>query len=315
MGSSGAPKQRGRGRAGLVACLAVLGTACVSFGYRSTEPIREQRDPSTILIGSFDFAESAVIAHLYAQALAAEGFQTKVLERVASREIMQPALEQGHVDIVPEYQGTLVEFLAPGSASASANATHGRLSALLADKDLVALDFAPAQNQNVIAVTSVMSGQHALQKISDLQPISRELTFGGPPECPSRPLCLKGLETTYGLSFREFQPLDAGGPLTVAALRARDIDVALLFATDPSIGNENFVALQDDMGLQPAENIVPVLRQELLDEHGSDLSEPLDAVSKHLTLDALRELNARAAENDRTPMQIAREWLEQKGLV
>ena len=126
------------------------------------------------------------------------------------------------------------------------------------------LDYASAQDRNEIVVTRRTAQRFDLHTISDLRPVASDLDFGGPPECPSRPHCLQGLESLYDLHFASFHPLDAGGPLTVAALKEAQIDVGLMFTTDPQISRNGFVALRDDRHLHPAENVVPVVRPKSL---------------------------------------------------
>ena len=117
-----------------------------------------------------------------------------------------------------------------------------------------------------------------------------ELVLGGPPECPTRPLCQQGLRDVYGASFADFVALDAGGPVTRQALDNGGVDVALLFRTDPQL--TDYVELTDDRHLQPAENVTPLARVEVIDRWGTDVSAPLDAVSSELDTDTLRQLNA-----------------------
>lgn len=268
---------------------------------------------STIIIGSFDFTESAILSNLYAEVLRTSGFDVKV-ESVATREIMQPALEQGFIDLVPEYQGTLLHFLHPESDAYTDLDEEFALDVALEKRDLVALDAAPGQNQNVIVVTSETASEHNLETISDLEDLAGEMVFGGPPECPARPLCLKGLIDVYGLEFEKFQSLDAGGPLTLAALTGGEIDVGLMFGTDPAIDRDGLVVLTDDRNLQPAENIVPVVRADVLRGQG-EMSEPLAELSSRLTTETLRQLNSRVDDAGLTPERAALEWLEQEGLV
>jgi osmoprotectant transport system substrate-binding protein len=282
---------------------------------------KEIRPPDdAILVGAFDFGESEVLAHIYAGALEARGYPVHVLDRVASREIMEPALEQGRVDLVPEYQGTLLRFLDPDTDAGPGGADHARsqredLAELLEERDMLALEPSLATNSNVIVVTQETAERFDLSTISDLEEPDDELVFGGPPECPSRPLCLLGLEDTYELGFRAFQPLDAGGPLTLGALLAGEVDVALLFETDPDISGHDLVILRDDRHLQPAENVMPVLRQEVLDEHGEGVTEILDEISAAMTTEDLRGLNSRIDDEAVAPVDAAEQWLDEEGLA
>ncbi len=140
-----------------------------------------------------------------------------------------------------------------------------------------------------------------------------EFRFGGPPECPEREFCLQGLETVYGLEFAEFVPLDAAGPITIAALEGGDVDIALLFSSQGVIAEKGWVVLEDDMGLQPAENLVPAIRQAVVDEYGEDLTNLLDEVSEKIEQEALIEMNKRADIDGEDPAVIAGEWLDENG--
>jgi osmoprotectant transport system substrate-binding protein len=144
--------------------------------------------------------------------------------------------------------------------------------------------------------------------------IASQLVLGGPPECPERPFCLQGLEGTYGLEFKEFSPLDAGGPLTVEALKSGNIQVGLLFTSDPAIAVNDFVLLEDDKQLQLADNLVPVVRSEILDDM-RDAADLLDAVMAELSQDALTALNRAVVVDQETAAGAAEAWLTEIGLL
>ena len=138
----------------------------------------------------------------------------------------------------------------------------------MAGRGLVAARPAPAQDANAIVVTAATAARYGLRSIADLARVAPGLVFGGPPECPGRAYCLPGLQRAYGLRFKAFIPLDAGGPLTLQALEAGNIGVALLFTTDPGIPARHLVVLADDRGLQPAENITPLVRRDVIARYG-----------------------------------------------
>lgn len=300
----------------LIAALTFASACVVAGGPRGrTEDVPARTD--AVVVGAFNFSESRVLAEVFRQALAAAGYEAEVLGEVGSREIMEPALEQGEVDLVPEYLGTALTFMDPDVALTvtGLQAAHSELQARFATRGVHVLTPSPGENRNEIVVTKETQERYGLRDISDLRGVAGELVVGGPPECPSRPLCLQGLEDVYKLRFQRFAPLDVGGPTTIAALRAGDVDVALLFTTNPAIDLYDFVVLRDDMALQPAENIVPVIRDDVVERHGDRLVRTLDAVTSKLTNGALRRLNARA-EIDLLPSEeVANEWLEQQGLL
>jgi osmoprotectant transport system substrate-binding protein len=176
----------------------------------------------------------------------------------------------------------------------------------------VAAHPAPAQDNNAIVVTSSTAARYHLRTIADLAPVARRLVFGGPPECPERAYCLEGLERTYGLQFKDFAATDSGGPLTRQALLTGQVDVGLMFTTDPSIAAHHLVVLSDNRALQPAENITPLLSRRTLTRHGPRLLAALDAVSARLSTATLRRLDARVSEGGRAPREVAERWLERQ---
>ena len=275
-----------------------------------------RRRPTGVIVAAFGFSESHILGELYAQAMEAKGIPVRRAFDLASREVVEPALEQGVVDFVPEYSGTALEFLnrAAGQATSDPAATYGLLRAAFSTRGVTALDPAPAQNQNAVAVQESTAQHFGLTKVSDLRPYAYDMVFGGPPECPERRFCLAGLIAVYGLAFKEVRALDAGGPLTIGALEGDEIDVGLMFTTSPAVGTSRLVLLADDRGLQPAENVVPVVRSSVLERHGDDLRDAVNAVSGLLTTEELVGLNRRVDLDGQTPHEAARAWLSLRGL-
>jgi osmoprotectant transport system substrate-binding protein len=251
---------------------------------------------------------------MYAQALENAGCDIDVRDNLGDREVVFPALEAGEIDLVPEYVGTLLEFLNEGAGEASADldASLAALQERLTEVDMTALEPSDAQDRNALAVTRATADERSLTTVSDLQPIAGELTLGGPPECPERPLCQPGYEEVYGLTFAEFRPLDAGGPLTFEALEGGDIDVAVVFSSQGALADENIVVLEEDMELQPAENVLPVIRNDVLND---TVETTLDEISALLTTEELKELNRRVDVDKEDAEDVARSWLEDNDLI
>jgi osmoprotectant transport system substrate-binding protein len=142
--------------------------------------------------------------------------------------------------------------------------------------------------------------------------IASQLVLAGPPECPERPFCLKGLTATYGITFKEFKATDAGGPITVEALKKGDAQVGLLFTSDPGIAVNGFVLLQDDKQLQLADNLVPVVRQDAIDANPV-ISDALNAVMAKLDQATLTDLNKQVTVDGKAAAEVATAWVEAQG--
>ena len=181
-------------------------------------------------IASFDFAESVLLAEMYAQVIESTGIPVVRLGAIGPREIIAPALELDQIDLVPEYLGTALQYAGAPEPDPDTDSALAELDARLSQRGLTALDAAAAQDKNVFAVTAELADEHELENISDLSPLAAELRFGGPPECPDRPFCLAGLESVYGLRFAEFVP-HRSLRFTAEALRREEIDVGLMFST------------------------------------------------------------------------------------
>jgi osmoprotectant transport system substrate-binding protein len=138
--------------------------------------------------------------------------------------------------------------------------------------------------------------------------LSTTLTLGGPPECPERPFCLLGLQETYGLEFKEFVPLDVAGPLTVQALSGGQIQVGMLLTSDPAIATNGFVLLEDDKQLQLADNLIPVVRKEIVDANPG-VAEVLNLVMSRLTQEELTNLNKAVTVDLKSSADVAGEWI------
>jgi osmoprotectant transport system substrate-binding protein len=271
----------------------------------------------TIKLGSTNFAEQLVVAELYGQVLEANGYKIERKLNLGAREIVAPALESGQIDLYPEYLATYVVYLTKDQKTATTDAatTHRNLAEALKSKNLTVLDYAPAVDVNGFVVTKATADKYKLTRISDLAPVAKDLVIGGPPECPNREFCLQGLDKTYGLKFKDFKALDVGGPLTVAALKGNQIDLAVLFTTDAVIQAESFVLLRDDKNLQLADNIAPVVRNDVLSKAPADFKTLLNGVSKVLTTEELTGLNRKVGLDKQDPKAAAAAWLKMKSLV
>jgi len=293
---------------GLVLALVILLAGC-DRGPAAPPPPAEDPARPTIQLASFDFQESELLGRLYGQALRQHGFPVELVVQLGAREVVTPALEQGKIDMVPEYLGSALNFLNDRSrvATADPTLTHARLEQAFAPRGVSVLAFAPAQNRNGFVVTGDLARRSDLEKISDLARGADQMVFGGPPECPQRPLCLQGLQDLYKLRFERFEAM-ASRKVTADALQHGEIDVGMIDTTDPNLIGADLVQLVDDRHLQPAENVVPVLRREVVDAYGPRLVRLLNAVSGQLTTAELTRLNRQVAEGEPVA-DVVEAWL------
>ncbi|HEY4845072.1 MAG TPA: ABC transporter substrate-binding protein [Candidatus Dormibacteraeota bacterium] len=291
--------------------LALVTTSCGSSGGTSSSTSK-----GTIRIASFNFSESIILAHIYGDALANKGYTITYRDKLGNREIVEPSLENGLIDLYPGYAATDLNFADKRQgvaleAGTDAAANVQKLNARLSSKGIKALDPSPAVDQNAFAVTKAEADQYHLTKLSDVTPaIASQWTLGGPPECPQRPFCAPGLESVYGLKFKAFKSLDTGGPLTFAALKQGAINIGLVFSSDGGITANNFVVLEDDKHLQQADNIVPLIRTDVATAEVVSL---LNSVDAKLNTPDLTALNKSADVDKQDPADLAKTWVTGHG--
>jgi osmoprotectant transport system substrate-binding protein len=278
----------------------------------SGAPTDGQTADGKVIFAGFNFTESTILAHLYAEAAEAAGIASQVDESVGSREVMNPMLFDGEVAVVPEYVGAALVSMG-GEATDDAEDAVEDLRQAMEEQDIGVLELADAENNNAVAVTLETATQFEMRTLTDLEPLAPDLTLGGPETCPARPLCIPGLEETYGISFGDFIALDPGVP-TASALAQGLIDAAVVFTTDATISVFTLVLLDDDKGLYPAQNVVPVVRQDVLDAY-PDLELALNRVTRELTTRDLRAMNYTVTITGERPEEAARTWLEDKGIL
>jgi len=291
--------------------LALLTTSCGSTG----GPSSSASPKGTITIASFNFSESIILAHIYGEALKNKGYTIKYRDKLGNREIVEPALETGQIDLYAGYAATDLNFVDKRQsvdleAGTDAQANVQKLNARLSSKAIKALDPSPAVDQNAFAVTKAEADQNHLTKLSDVTAVASGWTLGGPPECPQRPFCKPGLEQTYGLHFKAFKALDAGGPLTYAAFKSGAINIGLVFSSDGGISANNLVVLEDDKHLQQADNIVPLIRNAVAN---SEVTSLLNSIDSKLNTPDLTALNKSADVDKEDPADLATKWVKDHG--
>lgn len=267
-----------------------------------------------IVIGSANFPESEIIATIYSLALQDAGFDVTENFNIGAREIYLAAVEEGSVDLVPDYTGNLLYFLDEDATAASSEDIAAALPDALEANGLVAYEQAPAEDKDSITVTAETAQEWGLTSIADLAAHNDELKLAAAPEFAERTYGLPGLEEKYGVIPSEFVPIsDGGGPATVGALLDGSVQAADIYTTTPAIANEDLVVLEDPENNFTAQNVIPILNA---DAASAEIEAVLNPISEALTTEDLIALNDRVSGDEKAePSTAAQEWLEEKGLL
>jgi osmoprotectant transport system substrate-binding protein len=306
-----------RSTRGVIAAGAVLaGAALLLAGCSSSSSLsgtsKSTSTKTTITIGSAAFPENVVLGNIYGQALAANGFTVKYDLSIGQRAAYIPALEKGEVNLIPEYSGSILDFL---SKSATANSPSDVKTALdkALPKGLTALTPSSAADSDSLNVTQAFASKYNLTSIADLKNVPH-LSLAANPEFQTRPDGIKGLESVYGLTGISFQSInDSGGPATLKALLAGTVDTADIYSTTPSILSSNLVTLTDPKSLFASQEVVPIVSSSKV---SAKLTSVLNKVSAALTTKDLTEFNTETSDatNPVAPVVVAQKWLKKENL-
>lgn len=295
--------------AGLVLVPLAL-TACGGGDPTSESTTGGSAAAGTITVGSANFPENVLLAEIYAGALRADGLEVTTNLNIGSRETYLPALEDGSIDLMPEYTGALLLNLDPDATAVSSDDVYAALGEALPDT-LTALTPSEAEDKDSIVVTTATAEKYDLTSIGDLADVAGDLTLGAPPEFKEHAQGWPGLQKVYGVTFGTFKALDVAGPLTVSALKNGQVDAADLFSTDPSIAENDFVVLEDPEFLFTAQNVVPVIAT---DKATGTTTATLDAVSAALTTADLTAMLERTVLGKEDAADVAQDWLTEHQL-
>ena len=287
--------------------LAACGSAESVGGNASTGS--SENGSTTLVVGSQDYYSNEIIAEAYAQALEGAGFAVDRQMRIGQREVYMPELEAGSIDVFPEYTGNLLQYLDSDATARSTDEVYSALQTAL-PSGLRALEQAPATDQDSYVVTTDFAAAHSLTSIGDLTNAGA-LTLGGNSELRTRPYGPTGLSDLYGVTVN-FTPIeDSGGPLTVKALKDGDIQLANIYSSDPALADGTLTVLTDPKGLFLASHVVPLASARVDDATAA----VINRVSAALEPADLVEMNRASTQEQRSASQIAREWLDSKGLL
>jgi osmoprotectant transport system substrate-binding protein len=288
-------------------------TACgggSSGGGPLAAPAASPAASDTIVVGSANFPENVLLAQIYAGALSAKGVKTSTKLNIGSREAYIPALEDGSIDLIPEYSGNLLAYLKKDSPEVSSDDVYKALQTALPAK-LTVLDQSTAQDKDAVVVTKATATKYKLTSIGDLAAVGGKIVLGGPPEWKTRSTGVPGLKAKYGITFKSYKVLDAGGTLTINGLKNNQIQAGDVFTTDPNIVSNGWVALEDPKNLFAAQNVLPLINKT---KASAAVTADLNAVSAKLTTPVLADLVKQVVGDKKDPEAVAKTFLSTNGL-
>jgi len=280
-----------------------------------------ERNPANadteITVGSKNFTEQFILGEIYAQALEAAGYDVKKDLNLGSEQIALRALKGGDVDGYPEYTSTaLTSFfdVEPQDIPKDAEQAVTESQSQFEEEGLVAYEPTPFTSANAVGILTEKAEELGVEKVSDLEGKSQDLTLYGSPECRQRLDCLVGLQEDYGLRFEKFTPVDIG--LRYDVLDKGQADLSIIFTTDAQLSTrDDVITLEDDQQVFPPGNVTFVASKETADAAGPDLKETVEKVQQGLTERVMQELNARVDVDRETPRAVARAYLRESGYL
>ncbi|NUR61122.1 MAG: ABC transporter substrate-binding protein [Catenulispora sp.] len=294
-----------RKTAALLPAVALSLAACTSGNPLAPGPKKDH-----VTVGSANFPESLLLADLYASALKAKGVKVSTKFNAGSREALYQQVQSGSISVLPEYNGALLGYLDAKSRATTTTEINTELQAKLPPAVGI-LDSSPAEDKNVLVIRGDTAAKNHLESIGDLTPYASAMTIGGPPEFKARYQGLPGLKEKYGLTFKNFASLDTAGPITVKALVDGSVQVATLFATDPSLVSHGFTALADPEQVFSAQNVTPLIHKGSMTPVAV---QTLNAVSAKLTTAGLVTMMAEVQNEKKDIDVVADDWLKSVGL-
>lgn len=299
-----------RSTVAMLACATLTLTACGGGDDPLASDSGGGEEGGSVTVGSANFPEAVLLGEMYAQALEAKDVEVQRNLNIGAREAYIKAIEDGSVDLLPEYTGNLLLFYEKSSSETDEQKVYDQLQDAL-PKELTALEMSEAVDEDAVVVTQETAKKYDLESIEDLEPVADQLVVGGSPEFRERQAGLRGLEDVYGLEFADFKTLDVAGPLSIEALKTGEVDVTQLFTTQSAIEANNFVVLDDPKNIAIPQNVVPLIRSDALND---DIEQTLNAVSAELTTDELAGLVKRLEIDKDSPVNVAADYLKEKGL-
>jgi osmoprotectant transport system substrate-binding protein len=312
-------------RHALVATALALGLAVAACGNDSGDEDSDGGSGTTsggsLTLSGQNFTEMQIMAAMYEQLLSDAGYDVTT-KLVSTRDVYIKQLESGDVDVVPEYLSGIADQLnvlqnGPDAEPVTTNDPQESLAALqpLAEQaGITMLEPAEATDQNAFAVTQEFADENNLTTLSDLGALGEPITLAAAPDCKGRPDCEAGLTEVYGIDIEEILPLGFGTPQTLDSVTSGESQLGLVATTQADLEENGMVILEDDKGIQPAQNLIPAVNTDFLNEH-PDVAEVLNELAPVLTTEDLAELNGRVSIDREKPEDVAADYLSEQGLT
>ncbi|HEX6755288.1 MAG TPA: ABC transporter substrate-binding protein [Mycobacteriales bacterium] len=298
---------------GVIAVLAVGLAACggdsgTGAGGTGNNPAGGGGSKGTVKVGAFGFPESTLLANIYAKALTKAGFSASVLQ-LQQRPTVQPALQKGDVDVVPEYVSSMLNFYSPGTATSDDQANLTKLKTAAEAKGVTVYTPAPATDNYAFVVSKDFADKNKITTLSELAAYSQKtpIDFGGTPECKDNPVCRKGLQDKYGMKFAAYKNIVLSSQQAADGLLKNDYQAAVFNSSDGVLTVNPVVVLKDDKGLNPNDYIIPAVNKA---KSTSDLETALDNVSAKLTQDELLRMNKETQNDRKSADKVAQDFVD-----
>lgn len=278
-------------------------------------------DKGSVDLSGQNFTEMQIMAEMYSQLLENEGYSVST-KLVDTRDVYIKELQSGGVDVAPEYVGALADFLNVTQNGEDAETVTSpdpteSLNALepLADKaNITLLEPAEASDQNAFAVTQEFAEQNDLATLSDLGALGQPIVLAAAPDCEGRTDCEAGLTEQYGIEITKVLPLGYGSPQAIDSVKNGESQLAEVATTQSNVTAEGLVILEDDKQVQPAQNLIPAMNSDFLQDN-PDAADALNKLADTLTTDDLTELNTKVDLEREDPADVAKQYLEDNGLL
>jgi osmoprotectant transport system substrate-binding protein len=297
----------------------LLAAACGNVGGTDSSGSGGGGGP-TITVGSKNFTEQYILGNMYVQALDANGFNGVAKLDLGSEQIADKALQNGQIDLYPEYTGTALVAIVPYKGNPadlnSPQATYEAAKKGYAERKPADTMLTPAPFNNTygIFVRKSVADREDLTNMGDLATASKDLTFISFSEFQNRSDGYPNVKENYpAFDFKEIKIVNELG-LRYSGLESGEGDVGVGFTTDGQLTSDQLVVMKDPKSIWPFYYPAPVVRSGVLKKYPK-IEKVLNEVSASLDVETMRELNGQVDLDQDDPEDVAKQHLEEEGII